>query len=597
MRQEFIRNFSIIAHIDHGKSTLADKILKLTHAVEPREFRELMLDDMELERERGITIKASAVRLEYRAKDNNTYILNLIDTPGHVDFTYEVSKALAACEGTLLLVDASQGVEAQTVANLYLAREHGLVVIPVINKIDIKNIDIEKIEEQIRTVLKLENEEILLASGKEGIGIEEILWQIVKKIPPPSGDDHNPLKALIFDSSYDPYRGVIVYIRIREGFLRKGETIKMMASDRSYEVQEVGVLKPKLQTVDELHCGEVGFLTANIKEAREVNIGDTITTVEKPAKKPLPGYKQIKPLVFSSFYPVNAKDFGLLKDALERLRLSDASFSFEQESSISLGFGFRCGFLGLLHMEIIQERLEREFDLNVLVTTPSVVYRIKNISGEIREIENPSKLPGSSEIKQFQEPWIRAFIMAPREVIGSIFKLSQDKRGIYKSTQMLDENRIMLIYEFPLSEVIVDFYDKIKSITRGYGSLDYEFIGYRESKLVRLDVLINGQLCHELSLIVHKDRAYQKGKKLVETLAAHIPRQLFEVNIQVAIGKKVIAKARVSPLSKHVTGKCYGGDITRKRKLWEKQKKGKRRMKQFGKIEIPQEAFMSVVKI
>lgn len=597
MEQKFIRNFSIIAHIDHGKSTLADKILTLTKAVEPREFRELMLDDMDLERERGITIKASAVRLEYKAQDNNTYILNLIDTPGHVDFTYEVSKALCACEGTLLLIDASQGVEAQTVANLYLAKEHSLTIIPVINKIDIKNVNIEKVREQIRTVLKLEKEEILLASGKESIGIEEILSQIIKRVPPPAGSDSNSLKALIFDSSYDTYRGVIIYVCIKDGVLKKGQLIKMMTSGKTYEVCEVGILKPKPQEVEELHCGEVGFLAANIKEAREINIGDTITSAKRGAEAPLPGYKQIKPLVFASFYPVNTKDFNLLKAALERLRLSDASFTFEQESSVSLGFGFSCGFLGLLHMEIIQERLEREFNLNVLVTTPSVVYRIKNAAGQIEDIENPSRLPEPSDIKEFQEPWIKAFIMAPQQTLGSIFKLSQEKRGIYKSTQVLDGTRVMLIYEFPLNEAIVNFYDKIKSITRGYGSFDYEFIGYRSANLIKLDVLINGEVCNELSLIVHREKAYYKGKNLVEALATHIPRQLFSVNIQAAIGGKIIARATVRPLSKHVTGKCYGGDITRKRKLWEKQKKGKKRMKQFGKVQIPQEAFMAVVKI
>lgn len=597
MNQKFIRNFSIIAHIDHGKSTLADRILTLTKAVEPREFHELMLDDMELEQERGITIKASAVRLEYKAEDNNNYILNLIDTPGHVDFTYEVSKALAACEGSLLLVDASQGVEAQTLANLHLARDHNLVVIPIINKIDIKNVDIEKVEAQIRTILKLEKERIMLASAKEGLGVEEILDEVIKKVPPPAGADNNPLKALIFDSTYDAYRGVIIYIRIKDGSIKKGEMIKMMASGRFYEVQSLGVLKPKPQEIDELHCGEVGFLTANIKEAKEIDIGDTITSLKKPAQKPLAGYKEVKPLVFASFYPVNSKDFELLRQAMERLRLSDASFTFETESSTSLGFGFRCGFLGLLHMEIIQERLEREFDLDILVTTPTVVHKIKDVYGNIKDVENPSKLPEPAKIKEFQEPWIKAFIMVPQDSMGAIFKLAQEKRGIYKSTQSLDEHRLMLVYELPLSEIIVDFYDKIKSITKGYGSLDYELIGYRTELLVKLDVLINSEPCDELSLIVHKDKAYYKGKRLVETLAEHIPRQLFEVNIQAAIGKKIISKARVRPLAKHVTGKCYGGDITRKRKLWEKQKEGKKRMKQFGKIQIPQEAFMSVVKI
>lgn len=597
MKQKFIRNFSIIAHIDHGKSTLADRILTLTKAVEPREFRELMLDDMDLERERGITIKASAVRLEYKAGDNNTYLLNLIDTPGHVDFTYEVSKALAACEGTLLLVDASQGVEAQTVANLYLAKEHNLVIIPVINKIDIKNVDIEKIKEQIKTVLKLTDEKILLTSAKEGIGIEEILNQIIKEIPPPGGSNENPLKALIFDSAFDTYRGVIIYVRIKDGFLKNGQKIKMMVSGRTYEVQTVGILKPKPQDIDRLECGEVGFFTANIKEAKEIQIGDTVTCVKNPAEKPLAGYRQIKALVFAGFYPINNKDFEVLREAMERLHLSDSSFTFEQESSSSLGFGFRCGFLGLLHMEIVQERLEREFDLNLIITTPSVVYRIKTIKEGIKDIENPSKLPESTKIEEFMEPWIRCFIMVPQDAMGAIFKVAQEKRGLYKSTQVLDESRVMLIYEMPLSEVIVDFYDKIKSLTRGYGSLDYDFIGYRAGDLVKLDVLINGENCDELSLITHKEKAYFRGRKLVEALSANIPRQLFEVNLQAAIGKRVIAKAVVRAMSKNVTGKCYGGDITRKRKLWEKQKEGKKRMKQFGKIQIPQEAFMAAIKI
>ncbi|MFH1856567.1 MAG: translation elongation factor 4 [Candidatus Omnitrophota bacterium] len=597
MEQKFIRNFSIIAHIDHGKSTLADKILTFTKAVDPRDLKAQMLDDMDLERERGITIKASAVRLEYPAKDGNTYMLNLIDTPGHVDFTYEVSKALAACEGTLILVDASQGVEAQTLANLHLAQEHNLVIIPIINKIDIKNIDISRVEDQIRNILKLEKEKIILASAKEGIGIEEILSEVIERVPAPQGESQHSLKALIFDSSYDSYRGVVVYVRIKDGSVKKGQFIKMMASGKTYEVQSLGVLKPKPEEINELRCGEVGFIIANIKEAREINIGDTITGLKNPADKPLAGYKIVKPLVFASFYPVNSKDFELLRQGMERLRLSDASFTFEAESSSSLGFGFRCGFLGLLHMEIIQERLERESDLNILVTTPTVVHKIKNTSGEIVDVENPSKLPEAVKIKEFQEPWIKAFIMVPQDSIGSIFKLAQDRRGIYKSTQMLDENRLILIYELPLSEVIVDFYDKIKSATKGYGSLDYELIGYRTGSLVKLDVLINDTPCDELSLIVHKEKAYYKGKKLVETLSEHIPRQLFEVNIQAAIGNKIISKARVRPLSKNVTGKCYGGDITRKRKLWEKQKEGKKRMKQFGKVQIPQEAFMSVIKI
>ncbi|KPK41851.1 MAG: hypothetical protein AMJ78_04385 [Omnitrophica WOR_2 bacterium SM23_29] len=595
--KKLIRNFCIIAHIDHGKSTLADRLLLKTGAISPREFRDQVLDEMELERERGITIKAKAVRLTYKSDEGNEYILNLIDTPGHVDFTYEVSKALAACEGALLVVDAAQGVEAQTVANLYLAREHDLIIIPIINKIDLTNAEPERVRLQLRETLNLKEMEPILASAKEGIGVDDILQRIVKLIPPPKGERENPLQALVFDSSFDTFKGVVVYIKMKNGFIKRGIKIRMMGTGRVYEAEEVGILRPKALVVDELSCGEVGYITCNIKNPNEVHVGDTITELKAPAKEPLPGYKKVRPLVYCGLYPVNAKDFSLLRDALEKLKLSDASFIYEPESSVSFGFGFRCGFLGLLHMEIAQERLEREYDLNLICTTPSVVYKVKKKDGEEIEIDNPSKLPPSQEIAIIEEPHIRAFIITPSEAVGNIMQLSQERRGIYKSTEYLDPQRAMLIYEFPLSEVIVDFYDKIKSITRGYGSLDYEFKGYVPSNLQRLDILINGKPCDALSFIVHKEKAQGKGHQLVSKLRTLIPRQLFEVAIQATVGGRIIARENIRPLGKHVTGKCYGGDITRKRKLWEKQKEGKKRMKQFGKVEIPQEAFMAVLKL
>ena len=596
MDKSLIRNFCIIAHIDHGKSTLADRLLLKTGAISQREFHDQMLDGMDLERERGITIKAKAVRLAHAA-GGKEYILNLIDTPGHVDFTYEVSKALAACEGVLLVVDAAQGVEAQTVANLYLAREHDLVIIPIINKIDLPSAEPERVRHQLRETLHLTEIEPILASAKTGIGVDETIQAIVDFIPSPKGEKENPLQALIIDSAFDTFKGVVIYIRLKNGIIRKGMKIKMMGTGRVYDIEEVGVFKPSPAAVDELSCGEVGYFTCNIKNPKEVHVGDTVTDFRKPAADALPGYKKVRPLVFCGLYPVNAKDFPFLRDAIEKMELSDSSFIYEVESSVSFGFGFRCGFLGLLHMEIIQERLEREYNLNLIATTPSVVYKVIKRNGETVEIENPSKLPPPQEIEEIEEPFIRAFVISPADSLGNVMQLCQERRGIYRSTEYLDPTRAMLVYEFPLSEIIVDFYDKIKSMTRGYGSLDYEFKEYMPSDLVKLDILINGKPCDALSFIVHKESAYNKGNQLVSKLKELIPRQLFEVALQAAIGSKIIARETVRPVGKNVTAKCYGGDITRKRKLWEKQKEGKKRMKQFGKVEIPQEAFMAVLKL
>ena len=596
MDKSLIRNFCIIAHIDHGKSTLADRLLLKTGAISQREFHDQMLDGMDLERERGITIKAKAVRLAHAA-GGKEYILNLIDTPGHVDFTYEVSKALAACEGVLLVVDAAQGVEAQTVANLYLAREHDLVIIPIINKIDLPSAEPERVRHQLRETLHLTDIEPIMASAKSGIGVDEIMQAIVDFIPSPEGENENPLQALIIDSAFDTFKGVVIYIRLKNGIIRKGMKIKMMGTGRVYDIEEVGVFKPSPAAVDELSCGEVGYFTCNIKNPKEVHVGDTVTDFRKPAADALPGYKKVRPLVFCGLYPVNAKDFPFLRDAIEKMELSDSSFIYEVESSVSFGFGFRCGFLGLLHMEIIQERLEREYNLNLIATTPSVVYKVIKRNGETVEIENPSKLPPPQEIEEIEEPFIRAFVISPADSLGNVMQLCQERRGIYRSTEYLDPTRAMLVYEFPLSEIIVDFYDKIKSMTRGYGSLDYEFKEYMPSDLVKLDILINGKPCDALSFIVHKESAYNKGNQLVSKLKELIPRQLFEVALQAAIGSKIIARETVRPVGKNVTAKCYGGDITRKRKLWEKQKEGKKRMKQFGKVEIPQEAFMAVLKL
>jgi len=597
MNRQLIRNFSIIAHIDHGKSTLADRFLLHAGAIDMRTFHNQLLDDMDLERERGITIKASAVRIFHKSKNGKEYLLNLIDTPGHVDFNYEVKKSLAACEGAILVVDASQGVEAQTVANLYLAMEHNLKIIPVINKIDIANVEIDKVKKQIEDILQIPKEEIILASAKEGIGIDEILEAVVERIPPPSGSRENPLQALVFDSAYDTYKGVIVYVRVVNGFIRPGMKIKMMISDKTFEVLELGIFNPKMQPIDEIDCGEVGYFTCNIRDAKEIVNGDTVTTLENPAVIPLPGYKKVRPMVYSGIYPINSSDFQPLKNAMEKLGLNDASFTYEPESSASLGFGFRCGFLGLLHMEIVQERLEREYDLSLVITTPSVVYRIVTKKGEILEIDNPTKLPPLQEVDKIEEPFISCFLIIPSDSMGPVMELAMAKRGIYKSTEYLTEDRVKLIYEFPLSEVLVDFYDKIKSITRGYGSLDYEFARYQAENLVKLDILLNGDPCDALSFIVHKDKAYDKGRQLVDKLRELIPRQMIEVAIQAAIGGTIIARQSISPLRKNVTGKCYGGDITRKRKLWEKQKEGKKRMKQFGTVQVPQEALLAALKL
>jgi len=594
--QSHIRNFCIIAHIDHGKSTLADRILEMTGAIEKRDFRDQVLDDMDLERERGITIKASAVSLTYHASDGEAYLLNLIDTPGHVDFSFEVSKSLAACEGALLVVDAAQGVEAQTVANLYHAIERKLTIIPVINKIDLAHADPEKVTHQIGEILHLEEKDVLLASAKERIGIGEVLERVVRKIPPPKGDLNAPLQALIFDSNFDLYKGVVVYVKVANGKIKPHMQITMMVQGTTYEVQEVGVFRPRPTPVKELLCGEVGYFTANIKHAKEVAIGDTVTGALHPATHPLPGYRRIQPMVFSGIYPVNSKDFPAFKEAIEKIHLSDASFVYEPESSAALGPGFRAGFLGLLHMEIIQERLEREYDLNLLMTTPSVVYEIKKKDGTMVHIENPTRFP-EGEIEEVREPYIRAMVLIPQGAIGEIMNLAKERRGRYISSEYLDEDKVKLIFEMPLAEVIVDFYDRLKSATRGYGSLDYEVIGTLTADVVKLDILLNGEPCEALSVIVHRSKAYSKGRGLVLKLRELIPRHQFRVQIQAAIGSKIIAAESLSPMKKAVTAKCYGGDITRKRKLWEKQKEGKKRMKQIGRVEIPQEAFLEALKV
>ena len=596
MDKSLIRNFSIIAHIDHGKSTLADRILQFTGAISEREFRDQLLDDMDLEKERGITIKASAVRISYKAKDGFTYELNLIDTPGHVDFTYEVSKSVGACEGALLVVDASQGVEAQTVANLYLAMEHNLVIIPVINKIDLPSAQIDNVKHEIADILGLDKADILLASAKLGTGTEDILESVVKRIPPPRGEVTNPLQALVFDSKFDTYKGVVVLVRIMNGVVQKGMKVMMMSNNIVYEVQEVGVFDPRQIQTDSLSCGEVGYITCSIRDAREVFVGDTVTDAESPAAAPLAGYKKVHPMVFSGIFPANSADFPVLKEAIEKLRLSDAAFVFEMEKSASLGMGFRCGFLGMLHMEIVEQRLEREYDLNLVITTPSVVYRILKKDGEIVEVDNPVKLPSMGEVEDTEEPYVRAYIIIPKGSIGTVLELSESRRGSYVSTEYLDDARARIIYDIPLSEVIIDFYDRIKSVTKGYGSLDYELLDYRPTTIVKLDILINGEIYDAFSSIVFKDRAYAKGKVVIEKLKETIPRHLFQIILQAAIGGQVIARETIKAVGKNVTAKCYGGDITRKRKLWEKQKAGKKKMKQFGKVEIPQEAFFAALK-
>ncbi len=595
--QRLIRNFCIIAHIDHGKSTLADRFLELTGAVEKRIFRDQMLDDMELERERGITIKASAVSFSYPASDGKSYFLNLIDTPGHVDFTFEVSKSLAACEGAVLLVDAAQGVEAQTVANLYHAMERNLVIIPVINKIDLAHADPAKTAQQIEEITHIEKERILRVSAKERIGIEEVLERVIQEVPPPAGNGETPLQGLIFDSTFDPYKGAIVYLKIVNGKVTPGLRIRMMAQGTTYEVQEVGLFRPKPTPVEELGCGEVGYFTATIKTAKEVAIGDTVTDAEHPAKEPLPGYRKLQPMVYSGIYPVNPKDYPLLKDAIEKMHLNDSSFVYEPENSAALGPGFRAGFLGLLHMEIIQERLEREYGLNLLVTTPSVVYTIRKKDATVVKVDNPSRFPVQGEIEEVREPYILAMVLTPQHAIGDVMTLATERRGRYISSDYLDQDKVKILFEMPLSEVIVDFYDRLKSVTRGYGSLDYEVKESLPSDVVKLDILLNGEPCEAFSMIVHRSKAFSKGKGLAKKLKELIPRHQFKVQIQAAIGTKIIAAESLGPMKKDVTAKCYGGDITRKRKLWEKQKTGKKKMKQIGRVEIPQEAFLEALKV
>ncbi len=597
MNPDSIRNFSIIAHIDHGKSTLADRILQLTGAVADRDMEEQLLDDMDLERERGITIKAHAVRLDYTAKDGKQYVLNLIDTPGHVDFSYEVSRSLSACEGALLVVDASQGVEAQTLANTYLAIENDLEIIPVLNKIDLPSAEPDRIKEQIENIIGLDASEAVMTSAKTGLGIEEVLEAVVAKVPSPKGDRNAPLKALIFDSWYDTYRGVIVLFRIIDGTIKKGTKIKFFNTGREYLVETIGVNRPRPTLINELGAGEVGFLTASIKTVADVQIGDTITDAARPVDKPFPGFQEVKPMVFAGLYPIDAAQYEDLRDAMEKLRLNDASFFFEPESSTALGFGFRCGFLGLLHMEIIQERLEREFNLDLITTAPGVRYRVTTTDGVTAEIDSPSKMPDTGRITKIEEPFIEATILTNDAFLGGILPLLDEKRGVQKKFEYVTTDRVMLVYELPLNEIVLDFYDRLKSVSKGYASLDYHLSGYQESKLVKLDVLVSGEPVDALSLIMHSDTATAKGRLLVAKMKELIPRQMFEVAIQAAIGSKVIARETVKAMGKNVIAKCYGGDISRKRKLLEKQKEGKKRMKKVGRVEIPQEAFLAVLKV
>jgi GTP-binding protein LepA len=593
----FIRNFSIIAHIDHGKSTLADRLLETTGALTKREMMEQVLDSMDLERERGITIKAHAVRLDYKADDGNMYQLNLIDTPGHVDFSYEVSRSLQACEGALLVVDASQGVEAQTLANTYLAIKHNLEIIPVINKIDLPAAEPERVREQIEEVIGIDASDAILCSAKQGIGIHEILEAIVKRVPPPAGDADKPLRALIFDSWFDPYRGVIVLVRVIDGKLRLNQRIRLWANGQQFDVEGLGYQSPKAIPSQELVAGEVGYIYANVKNVADAKIGDTITDAENPAAEPLPGFEEIKPMVFAGLYPVESHEHGLLRDALEKLQLNDSAMSFEPESSVALGFGFRCGFLGLLHLEIVQERLEREFDINLITTAPGVRYRITTTKGEVLEVDNPTRFPQPTEIDKIEEPIIEAAVITREEYLGGILALLEDKRGAQRKFEYIGSGRVMLTYELPLNEVVMDFYDKLKSVSRGYASLDYHLAGHRVSPMVRLDVLIAGEPVDALSMIVHRDHAYERGKTLIERMRKLIPRQMFEIALQAAIGAKVIARETISAMRKNVIAKCYGGDISRKRKLLEKQKEGKKRMKRVGRVDIPQEAFLAVLKV
>lgn len=596
-RQNKIRNFCIIAHIDHGKSTLADRLLELTGEVEKRDMEDQLLDNMDLERERGITIKAHAVTLKYK-RDDGIYTLNLIDTPGHVDFNYEVSRSLAACEGAILIVDASQGIEAQTLANTYLAIDHDLEVVPVINKIDLPSAQPEVVIHEIEDVIGIPAEDAPQVSAKTGLNVEAVLEEIVDKIPCPSGDEDAPLKALIFDSYYDSYRGVIVYVRIKEGTVKPGDRIKMMATGAEFDVVEVGVMHPSgLVPAKNISAGDVGYIAASIKNIQDTRVGDTITTVKNPADEPLPGYKKVNPMVYCGIYPADGAQYEDLKDALSKLQLNDAALMFEPETSVALGFGFRCGFLGLLHMEIIQERLEREYNLDLVTTAPSVIYKVYKTSGEMIWVDNPANLPDPSEIDYMEEPMVKATIMVPKDYVGNVMELCQERRGVYKDMTYMDETRAEIFYELPLNEIIYDFFDALKSRTKGYASFDYELCGYNRSNLVKLDILLNGEMVDALSFIVHKDNAYSRGRKMAEKLKEAIPRQLFEVPIQAAIGSKIIARETVRAMRKDVLAKCYGGDITRKKKLLEKQKEGKKRMRQVGSVEVPQEAFMSVLKL
>ena len=596
-RQKFIRNFSIVAHIDHGKSTLADRLLEITGTLTKREMEEQVLDNMEIERERGITIKSQAARLIYRRENGEEYILNLIDTPGHVDFTYEVSRSLAACEGAVLVVDATQGIQAQTLANCYLALDNDLEITPVINKIDLPSARADEVKQEIEDVIGIPADEAPMISAKTGLNVEDVLEAVVRDIPAPNGDENAPLKALVFDSYYDAYKGVVSYVRIKDGTVKRGTKIKFMATDKVYDVTEVGVFTPGLFPVNELKAGDVGYITASIKNVKDARVGDTITESGRETKEPLPGYKPAIPMVYSGIYPVDGAKYEELKEALEKLQINDAALNFEPESSIALGFGFRCGFLGLLHMEIIQERIEREFNLDIITTAPSVIYKIKKTDGEVLDITNPTNLPEMSEIAYMEEPVVKASIITPTEYVGSVMELCQDRRGTYIDMQYMEETRAVINYDIPLNEIVYDFFDTLKSKTRGYASLDYEFKGYEQADLCKLDILLNGDIVDALSMIVPKERAYHKGRGIAEKLKEIIPRQLFEVPIQAAIGSKIIARETVKAMRKDVLAKCYGGDISRKRKLLEKQKEGKKRMRQVGSVEVPQEAFMSILKV
>ena len=597
MQNKHIRNFSIIAHIDHGKSTIADRLIEYTGTLSQREMEAQVLDSMDLERERGITIKAQTVRLDYKGKDGEMYQLNLIDTPGQVDFTYEVSRSLAACEGALLVVDAAQGVEAQTLANVYMALENDLEIVPVINKIDLPSADPDRVKEEIENTIGLDATDAVLASAKTGIGIEEILDAIVERIPAPEGDEEAPLQALIFDSFFDSYKGVIAHVRVKQGKIKKGMRLKMMATGKAFEVTDVGCFKPQPVDVGELNMGEVGFVAGSLKDVRDVRVGDTITFADRPAAEPLPGYRGVTPMVYCGLYPVESADYDNLKDALEKMQINDAALVFEPETSVALGFGFRCGFLGLLHMDVIQERLEREYHLKLITTAPSVIYHVFKTDGTVLNVSNPAELPPQTEIEHIEEPFVKATVIVPNDFVGAVMEISQDKRGVFKNMDYLDTNRVMITYHIPLNEIIFDYFDRLKSATKGYASLDYELADYQESKLVKVDILLNGDPVDALSTIVHKDRAQGRGRQLAAKLKEIIPQQMFEIPIQAAIGSKVIARENVRARRKDVLAKCYGGDISRKRKLLEKQKEGKKRMKAVGSVEVPQEAFMAILKI